>query len=126
MNQKVINKCLKIAYELKEENKNRCKHCTFVIKKNTILAVGVNKRDKTHPVAKRFGHRFENIHSEIDACTRFAIDYSKVYLVNIRLNKWGEIKMSKPCICCTGWLTTLGVKKVIYSTESGFKVLKLF
>lgn len=41
-------------------------------------------------------------------------------LVNIRINKDGELRMSKPCVCCHPILTKLGCTKFYFSSEIGF------
>lgn len=76
---------------------------------------------KTHPIAKQFGYRFAAIHSELHCILNAKdVDFSKCYLVNIRLGDKKSLRQSKPCEVCQRLLIHYGIDKVIYSIESGF------
>jgi hypothetical protein len=40
-------------------------------------------------------------------------------MINVRLNKKGELRMSKPCKACSEVIDSLGLK-VTYSIEGGY------
>ena len=39
--------------------------------KNKIVSIGWNNNYRTHPLAKRYGYRFDSIHSEMSAILRY-------------------------------------------------------
>jgi len=109
---------------------SRFKHFTFIIVgKSVIACIGINNKSKTHPLAKKYDHRFHSTHSEINAIAKFPypISYLKeCIIVNIRLNKRGEIRLAKPCLPCQRLLKAFHVKNIYYSTNhETFEVLKL-
>lgn len=40
-------------------------------------------------------------------------------MVNVHLNKFGHVKMSKPCPSCQEMLRWFGIKDVIYTNKIG-------
>ncbi len=118
---KIFNKAAKIAIKLKSVPKARKIHFSFLFKKNNIISIGWNSYEKTHPLAKKFGHKSDNIHSEL-ACIlnmkRTII--TDLRMVNIRLNNKGEFRYSFPCKNCQKMLAYYGVNDIIYSTNEGF------
>lgn len=95
-----------------------------IVKRNRILAVGVNLL-KSHPMQKRFNKYREidtnrirnNIHAELDAILKVAnkedLIGADVYLY--REDKFGIRKMSKPCPACTQMLKMYGIKNIYYA-----------
>lgn len=99
-------------------------HFSFVVQGNKIIGYG---RNNCETPAKHMGYHNRvptpKMHSEINAYrkTRGILDRAKpFYLVNVRLNKSGEVRLSKPCVCCYSLLNSLGCKQIYYSSEVGF------
>lgn len=91
------------------------------MKKNNILSLGWNNSLKTHPIAKKFGYRFSGIHSELHCLLNAkTIDFSRCYMINVRLGEKKALRQSKPCEPCQRLLIHYGINKVVYSVESGF------
>jgi tRNA(Arg) A34 adenosine deaminase TadA len=73
--------------------------------------------------ADRFYHRaigYGTRHAEIRACLnvpRGLTEGSSMYVV--RVNRAGELKLSKPCKTCEETLRFLGIREVYYSTDEG-------
>lgn len=122
---KVLEKCKVIAVNLAFVPKQRTKHFSFLVRKNTIISVGWNNSYKTHPIAKKFGYRFNSIHSEL-ACLINAntIDFSQYKLVNFRLDNELILKNSKPCEICEKLLFHYGISEVFYTTGDNSCVMK--
>jgi|TARA_Y100000389_G_scaffold200989_1_gene242630 hypothetical protein len=92
-----------------ETGKDQClsierskKHCSLIIYKNQIVSVGINGIGKTHPEAKRIGYRYDEVHSELDAVLK--CKYKKnLTLLNLRFNRFGEMRIARPCQLCMPW-----------------------
>ncbi len=102
----------------------RHKHVTFILYQNKIVSSGYAQAFKTDPIAKRYGYRFESIHSELHAIKRFPYRPSKLVdcqFVNIRFMANGSIGMAKPCLICQKLLVAFGVKKknIHYTNKDG-------
>lgn len=122
MNPTILQKIIKKSHDLIDLPNARHKHFSFIIYKNQILSIGINNSFKSHPEAKKFGYRFNSIHSEFDAVKRFphSLDELKrCKLVNIRLNKRKQLRLAKPCKICQTFLTLLNFKEIWYSTNVG-------
>lgn len=122
MNQKLSNKIINISKDLRYTSTLRAKHFSFIVKRNTIVSVGINSYDKTHPMAKKLGYRFANIHSELSAVLNFdgiPSDLMGCDLINVRMNRFGQIGMSKPCSKCQKLIRDFGFSKVYYTDWNG-------
>jgi len=95
---------------------------------NRVIAAGHNS-NKSHTIQMKYnkyrslrGHKIEHkIHAETMAMQKLAhfdIDYRKVVCYNYREGKDGRPMLSRPCPSCMRMLQDLGIRKVIYSTET--------
>lgn len=110
---------------LRHDDQGRCPHFAFLVKKGKILSAGTNNIRKTVPTAHKNGYPYPYRHAEIDSilsAPRF-INFKKCTLVVIRVNKNGEILMSRPCKHCRNFIKKFNFKEVIYSTDEGFDKL---
>lgn len=123
-----FNKLVRIARNTKEVIDTKQKHFSFILLKNNIISFGWNQSWKTHPLAARFNHRFNNIHSEISAIKNMQKNWAlltKCRLVNIRIRSNGELGLSKPCRYCLKAIIDFDIREVYYSNENGdFDLLK--
>jgi len=97
-------------------------HVTFIVKRNTIICYGVNKKYKTAPLAKKFGHRFSAIHSELAAIKSFPypiVQLPSFKIINVRIKKNGDVGLSKPCRHCQTMLWFFNIRQIYYSTNNG-------
>jgi hypothetical protein len=97
-------------------------HFSFIIQKDKILEMGFNRNG---PPLDGFGYNkdFGKIHSENDVYRKAKgiIDPQKPFdIINIRLNKRGELRLSKPCNCCMNFLEIVGCRNIYFSTNNGF------
>lgn len=104
-------------------------HFTFIMKRASIICWGYNRAYQTHPLAKRFEHRFDAIHSELDAIRHFPYPLRELRnytLLNIRIKKDGTLGNAEPCGHCKKMLRTFGVRKIYHSIyPSSFRTLSL-
>ena len=106
--------------------------CIAVLK-NKIIAASPNKL-KTHPIQKlydsyrEFNCRSElknmhSLHAEI-ACLNMIrnqdINYKDLELYIVRRRRDGNYGMARPCVACSQFIKNLGIRKIFYSTGSGF------
>lgn len=115
---------LQMAYPMCLTIPRQKKHVSLIICKKRIIAVGMNYF-KTHPMAKEFGYQFEEMHSELDAFRK--LDRSdkskKLHLINVRFNKFGQMRMSKPCEKCLPWCVEV-FNTIHYTTDQGIQRLE--
>ena len=99
--------------------------------KNHVLAVGYNT-NKTHPLQKKYnryrnktyvGEFTQKLHAEMSCIMQIKdmdIDFSKVELYVYREDRNGNLAMCRPCGACMKAIEDLGIKKIHYTTNSGF------
>mgnify|MGYP003394809941 CR=1 FL=1 len=133
---KILDKSYELAIKLfpdryKTHKSRNFYHFSFIFHRNRLLTIGVNSQDKPNAkalfFAKRFGIKrkieFPYIHSEISGICKLWGNYhidGSVKFVNVRINRFGELKNSKPCDDCSTVLTALGINEIYYSTNEGF------
>lgn len=94
------------------------------IEKHHILSIGSNCFKNQQNI------HIPSVHAEINAIDKIKKNYEtkklqSINLLIIRVNKLGEVKMSKPCQYCIGHLSTFPTKKgykinkIIYSLDDG-------
>ena len=95
-------------------------HFSYVLKKNKVLAVGQERRGKTHPLAAKYGYKYPTIHSELDAFRQLHKSdiRDSLVLVNTRISSTGVLGMSRPCKYCIGWVTEI-FDEIWYTNTEG-------
>lgn len=98
-------------------------HFTFLFQNNQLIAKSTNTE---HEPPKHLGYHARikskpKMHSEFNSYKKAKrrLSDEPFVCVNIRLNKKGEIKFAKPCICCYNVLKALGCKYFLCSQEDG-------
>ena len=61
MNLRTINKVKDVALPMSLEIPRPKKHVSIIVRKNEIVSVGTN-HFRTHPMAKKYGYRFDEVH----------------------------------------------------------------
>jgi hypothetical protein len=114
--------------ELKNHTENYL-HWSFIVKNNQIIEWATNHCGKP-PINLGYNRRLDEgfsakTHSELAAYKRAkGIMSGSFEIINIRLNKSGELKNSKPCSCCFQFLSEIGCTKGYFSTENNFQKIK--
>ena len=127
MNQKLLRDCLKVSLNRISNHPQRSHyiHFSFAIVDNKIACVGTNK-SATPDIHFGYNMRVEEpkVHSELDVYRKLRkkvrINRTEWSLINVRLNRSGEMKISKPCSVCHALLTDLGCKEIYYTTNGGW------
>lgn len=122
MNSALQTKVVDLSFQLLDLVPHRFRHFSYVARRNKIVAFGVNRPFKTHPLANKFATRFRNIHSETDVIRRFPLpmaELRKHTLINVRIGCNGKLTMSRPCGACTKLLAAFGVTDIFFSTKCG-------
>ncbi len=105
-----------------------------------IVSWGVNSDKKTHPKQGFYNQKFrftDNVgepgidvsfvHAEMDALNRSKRKDLTGHTIYIyRESMEGKLCMSRPCKGCMQALIDRGIKKVVYTTTSGFAVETIF
>lgn len=113
---------VRLARNLVELTPYHWKHFSFIVRKNNVVSIGWNQPYKTHPLAVKWGYKFGCIHSELHSILKFDNPPAKLYrysLVNVRLDKHGNVRMSKPCKHCQALLLAFNLGDVWYTNNSG-------
>lgn len=117
-----LSKLHNICVNLRHMPQSQAKHFSFIVKRNNIISFGWNKSRKTHTIAKRYGHRFSCIHSELDAILNFPYkigDINYYEFINVRINHKNEMVLAKPCIKCQHMLIDFNIHRISYTTNDG-------
>ena len=117
-----LNKLIDLSFNLIDAPDGPCKHFTFIVRKNKILSIGWNSYSKTHPVSVKFGSAYKFRHSEVHAVSKFPgepSELSRCKLYNTRVNRHGEVCMSRPCKYCLPMLVGLNFREVMFTNTNG-------
>ena len=101
-------------------------HTTFMIRKNKIVAMGINNPHKTHPYNLKYPYssEFKGIHSELAAIIHYGSEVCEdIIFLNLKIGKTGKLFLSKPCLGCQSLLKQVGFKKMFYS-DTGEKIVQ--
>ncbi len=105
-------------------------HFCLGFRRNTLLAIGLNKPERMDSKAFQFARKlglkskiaYPYLHSEESLISRLIsldeIDNS-INIVSLRLNKFGELGNSAPCANCKIILSAYGFNRVYYSDKEG-------
>lgn len=111
-----LEKLIDIAKPLCMNLDRKKKHVSIIISKGEIVSVGTNQY-KTHPIAKAIGYRYEEMHSELNALLK-TNQRKNLHLYNFRYNRFGEVRIAKPCCLCMPWCKAV-FKSIHFSSRDG-------
>ena len=129
MNDRVFREALRISKAMQGLRKTgQSFHTSFAIKKNKIICVGWNCYKSPHNEC-RFGKYYNrkftsdyepNRHSECHLCEKLDESKLKDYeILNVRINKNGEPRLSQPCHnCFSNVVLRMMPKKFFYSDNN--------
>ena len=121
MSPRTLTKLTKIAHSTINCCSGNSRHVSFILRRNKILSIGWNNGRKTSVFAVKSGYRFGTIHAEVAAIRNYyypVYTLAKCNMVNIRINRMGELCMAKPCKICNLILEKFGLE-VCYTDERG-------
>jgi cytidine deaminase len=104
---------LKILINASQYSNRVHKHACAIIKGGKILAIDINN----------IRNRIIN-HAEQNILSRFKNLFG-CFLFVIRVVKENKVADSKPCFHCIKLIKECGIKKVCFSTDVGFEIVKV-
>lgn len=122
MNYRTLEKLIEFAVADAPNINHNFKHFSFIVERNKILSIGRNDPNKTHPMANKFGHRFNCIHSELSALVNFPRPNTHLKncdIINIRVRSDDTIGISRPCNICAYMLRIFKLRNVYYTNRGG-------
>ena len=125
----ILSRCMIISARESRTNESRVSHYdhySFIVCKNEVVEWGRNRTFQIPPVHWGYNEH-QGIHSELSAYLKAAglLKDRDFGVVNVRLSPSLSLLNSKPCSNCENMLRSLGASWVYYSTEDGFKRMKL-
>lgn len=105
-----------VHHSLEEKFKMAC----VIVQRKKMISLGINYRNKTHPVAKKFDPH-KTMHAEIHAITR-AVNKEQLIgstVVVYRQDNNGNQAMARPCMMCQKVLKHYGIKYMLYTNDKG-------
>lgn len=112
---------IKYAKKAACDSKFRYRLGAVIAKGKRVLATGTNRIGYTKWLDRPFK---ESIHAESDAIlsllkARRLNDLVGSTLYVARINATGEVRMSKPCPYCHRLAETVGIKRIVYTNDTG-------
>lgn len=128
MKKSLLAQCTKIAqdYRTKHPEWNHFLHYCFIVQANAIVEWATNRTGP--PLTHRGYPPSGKQHAEPLAWFKargLLTSHRSIEAVNIRLNRQGELRLSKPCACCYSFLHSVGCRTVWFSTDAGFAKISL-
>lgn len=120
LSQRLTSKLIRLARASIDLPRSSKKHFSFLINRNKIIAYGFNDGFRSHPIAARYGHRFNGIHAELAVILNFPYsirELSQYTLVNLRLKVDLSLGLARPCKFCVEMLSDFGIGQVYYSNN---------
>lgn len=117
-----FEKFVDLALALRDKPAAKNLHFSFIIRKNRVRAIGWNNSVKTHSLAYEHDYQYPMQHAELSAITRFdgkIEELRKCTLINVRINKEGQVLYSRPCKNCTRLLKAFSLNDVYFSDKRG-------
>lgn len=126
----ILKKSIELARAMYPANisidERRCFHFSFLWDKNKLLVAAQNKQG-THPRNRfnltHFDIALKNQCSELRAFiiakSKFEkINWKKIKMINVRIDRRGEIKNSRCCPACENLVKYLEIKDIYYTTDT--------
>ena len=124
----MIDQSLTIALRDLARRNARWLHWSFVFQRG-LVEWGVNLVG-TPSGYQKLGYHPERhyLHSEVTAWNKAVglMDRRRPWsMVNVRLNRQGEVRMARPCQVCEAYMRSCGCREVHYTTDDGFSRMLL-
>lgn len=112
-----------VARYFAAKSKSRNTHGAIVVKSGRVLGTGYNK-DRNHPRSVSPEHIKTDcsFHAEEIAIRDAGKNLKGARIYVARVNKNGDDRDSQPCPRCLYLIRSVGIKKIIYTSEKGVYV----
>jgi deoxycytidylate deaminase len=119
----ISDSILDLAIQTAASSPSKRRIGAVLLKKSRVISTAVNLEKKSHPfqakLAKKVGMDPKiYLHAEVHALIRARDDADTIVIA--RLDRRGQLRMSRPCACCSLAIQEAGIAKVYYSTDNGF------
>jgi deoxycytidylate deaminase len=120
---KTDNAFLSVARYFATKSKSRNTHGAVVVKGGRVLGTGFNK-DRNHPMIVSPEHVKTDcsFHAEQLAIRDAGENLKGAKIYVARVNRHGIDRDSQPCPRCLRLIRSVGIKKIIYTSEMGINV----
>ena len=117
-------KFLKLAQNIAKDSLMPKKHCAIIIKGKSIVSIGINSK-RTHP--EMFSRDKDRIflHAEVDAIMSSQYKNIKGSTMYVSRHSIAGKHISKPCDICMDVIKKSGIKKILYTTDTGYEVERI-
>ncbi len=120
----VTRRIAQIVQDLASSSPSSHRVGCVLLRKGRVVSSATNLEGKTHPyqsrLASQVGEPYRvSLHAEIRALIR-AGDRPADTLVVGRVNRSGNLCLSKPCAVCQLAISESGLRNVYYSTDEGY------
>lgn len=135
MKKSILRDCLSIAidYLPKHPEFHYYPLYSFIIQNNKIIEWDTNDSGTPdHTIYPMYQSRVAHLdgtpkrHAEVNAWRKAKGIINKLKpfeVVNIRLNREGQVKLAAPCSCCTCFLKSLNASHTYFTTDAGWAKL---
>lgn len=100
----------------------------LLLNRNRVVMAATNLEKKSHPVQAKFANKAglrEKIYLHAEIAALIKCKEQADTIVVARVNCFDDLRMAKPCPICQLALREAGIEKVFYSTNHGFKFLRV-
>ena len=121
---------MELAINVASSSLSKKKVGAVLLNKNKVVTTGVNKDRKSHPLQAKFAEMaglYDKIylHAEISALVKCRTDADTIVVARLGGDEQNEMRNSKPCKICQLALEEVGIKNVYFTTDDGFRYMKL-
>lgn len=133
MNKRILRTCLceaikRLSTDSRTNlvNISHYNHFSYIVCRNEVIEWGRNRQLRI-PLHWGYDNSYQGLHSEMAAYKKAVgiLGNKDFMMVNIRLSNRLHMLNSMPCAHCQRILKELGCEQIWYTTEEGFKRMKL-
>lgn len=120
----LLTRCIETAFTLVDLPDGKAKHFAWLLHNNTVIGFGWNKH-RSHPYQVRWGYRDRPYAIHAEAAAVLSTRKTGDEMIVVRVNRLGEVRLSKPCVCCYSFLQHYGVRRVWFTTNTSWERMEL-
>ena len=119
---------IRLAKSMALKSPSRFRLGAVLARRKHIVSTGYNQMRKTHPLQDKYhdGPHSLGLHAEVHACIGVpAADLHGAEVFVARVLRDGTLALAKPCLVCQKFLSSVGVRRVTYTTPDGVEEIVL-
>lgn len=94
------------------------RHGAVLVKKGRIYAARCNSYSKTHPALAKYTE-WPFLHAETGVCIASERQREGADVYVVRLDRKGNMCLSRPCDVCQAFMKSVGINNAFYSIKEG-------